>query len=130
MSKPNPISVHPDSKAQKQQIVAQARKHDESVSEYCLMAIEQRIAQETEAERVDELELETRLEDLKKGITQDIAAATDIDPRQEDCYEVALWELLAHGYSPERRRKAMEKAPDKFEEQFENIVEKELGDEQ
>lgn len=94
------------------------------------MAIEQRIARETQDERFDDLEGETRLEELKTATIQDIAAATEIDTRQRDCYEVALWELLADEYSSERRRRAIEKAPDKLDEQFESIAEKELGEEQ
>lgn len=130
MSETPHISIYPDSQAQKQRIESLADKHNMSVSEYCLMAIERQNAQESEAERVDEMDIETRLEDLKTSITQDIEAVMDIDLRQEDCYEVALWELLAHGYSPERRRKAMEKAPDTLDKQFESIAEKELGGEQ
>ena len=94
------------------------------------MAIERQNALEAEAERIDDLDLESRLDDLRTAITEDITAAMDIDTRQENCYEVALWELLAHDHSPERRRKAMEKAPDTLDEQFESIAEKELGGEQ
>ena len=94
------------------------------------MAIEKQNARDADAERVDDMDVENRLNGLKTAITQDIEAAMDIDSQQEDCYEVALWELLAHGYSPEKRRKAMEKAPETLDEQFESIAEKELGGEQ
>ena len=128
MSDLPPISVHPDSKAQVQQIRTQAEKHDESVSEYCLMAIEQRIDRETEAERLDELDIETQLDDLKTAITTDIAAATDLTIDQGPYYEVALWDLLASEYSSEERRQAMQKAPNKVNEQLEKLSEKESGD--
>jgi len=130
MSDLYPISVHPDSKAQKQQIEAQAEKHDESVSEYCLMAIEQRVAREMEAERLDDLEITTQLKDLKTAVTADIAAATDVSINQEPYYEVALWDLLASEFSSEERRQAMQKAPDKVNEQLEKLAEKESGDDQ
>lgn len=94
------------------------------------MAIEQRIARETEAERLDDFAIEARLENLKTAITTDIEAATDINTQQEYCYEVALWELLADGYASDRRRQAMQKAPDKLDEQLEKLAEKESGEEQ
>lgn len=128
MSELNPISVHPDSKAQKQQIRSQARKHDESVSEYCLKAIEYRLAREMESERLDELEIEPRLEDLKTSITQEIAAAMDTSTHQELCYEVAVWKLLGNDYSRESRHQAMKGAPDLLEKDLERMAEKEGGE--
>lgn len=128
MSDLPPISVHPDSKAQVQQIKAQARKHDESVSEYCLMAIEQRIARETEAERLDELDIETQLEDLQAAIIGDIRNATDIDTEQEFYYEIALWKLLGTDHSSETRRQAISGAPDQLDTDLERLAAKEGGD--
>lgn len=128
MSEINPISVHPDSKAQKEEIRTQARKHDESVSEYCLRAIEQRLVREAESERLDELEIEPRLEGLKSSIIEDIDAAMDVSTHQESCYEVALWKLLGNDYSRESRRQAMEGAPDLLDEDLERMAEKEGGD--
>jgi len=112
MSKPNPISVHPDSEAQKQQIVSQARKQDESISEYLLTAVEQRMARETEAERVDELEIDSQLDELKERITQGVSTATDVDTHQEPLYGIALWELLAGEHSEEKRQQAIQDAHD------------------
>jgi hypothetical protein len=128
MSNLPPISVHPDSEAQVQQIKAQARKHDESVSEYCLMAIEQRIARETEAERLDELNIGTRLDDLQTAIIEDIQDATDIETEQELCYEIALWKLFGTDHSREMRRQAMEEAPDQLDKDLERLAAKEGGD--
>ena len=128
MSDLNPISVHPDSKDQKEQIRTQAHENDESVSEYCLRAIEQRLAREMESERIDEVEIESRLEFLKSSITEDITAATDIGTFQESCYEVALWKLLGNEYSRESRRQAMKGAPELLDEDLERMAEKEGGD--
>lgn len=128
MSDVNPISVHPDSAAQKQQIVSQARKHDQSVSEYCLMAIEQRIARETEAERLDDLDIDSQLDELKRDVTEDIAAAIEVNTQQEVLYEIALWDLLSSDYSEEECREAIANAPDKLDRELENMAEKMDGD--
>jgi len=128
MSDVNPISVHPDNAAQKQQIVSQARKQDQSVSEYCLMAIEQRIARETEDERLDELDVDSRLDELKTDITEDIAAAMDVSTHQEDLYEIALWDLLSSDYSEEECREAVANAPDKLDRELEKMAEKTDGE--
>jgi len=128
MSEPTPISIYPDNAAQRQQIVSQARKHDESISEYCLMAIEQRIAREAEAERLDDLDLHAELDDLKTGLTADIEAAMAVDTRQERFYEVALWSLLGNDFSSEERREAMQDAPDKLEHVLEMLAAEEEAD--
>lgn len=128
MSDVNPISVHPDSAAQKQQIVSQARKHDQSVSEYCLMAIEQRIARETEAERLDDLDIDSQLDDLKTDITAEISTATDIDTRQESLYGIALWELLGSEHSQEERSQAVKEAAGTLEDDLANLAAKDEGD--
>lgn len=128
MSDVNPISVHPDSGAQKQQIVAQARKHDESVSEYCLTAIERRIARETEDERLEDLDIDSRLDELKADITEDIAAATEVGTQQEALYEIALWDLLSSDYSEEECREAIANAPDKLDRELEKMAEKSDGE--
>lgn len=128
MSRPNPISVHPDSKAQKQQIVSQARKQDESVSEYLLRAGEQRMARESEDEFVEELEIESRLDELKADFTEDIASAGDVSTQQESLYGIALWELLSSEYSEEDCREAIAEAPDKFDREMERVAETEGGD--
>jgi len=128
MSEPTPISIYPDNAAQRQQIVSQARKHDESISEYCLMAIEQRIAREAESERLDDLDLHAELDDLKTGLTADIEAAMAVDTRQERFYEVALWSLLGNDFSSEERREAMQDAPDKLEHVLEMLAAEEEAD--
>lgn len=128
MSNPNPISVHPDSAAQKQQIISQARKHDESVSEYCLMAIEQRIARETEAERIDDLDIESQLNELKSTVTSEVAAVTELDTRQEASYGTALWNLLGSDYSEKERKQAVSDAVETLENDVENLAEKKGGE--
>lgn len=128
MSDLTPISVHPDSAEQKQQIIAQAHKQDESVSEYCLLAIERRIAEETEGERLDDLDVDSPLEELKETIAADVAAATDVDMRQDPLYGIALWNLLAKERSEEERRQALKEAPDKLSRELENITDKEWGE--
>jgi len=128
MSNPNPISAHPDSEAQKQQIITQARKQDESVSEFLLTAAEQRMARETEAEFVEELEIESRLDELKTDFTEDIASAGDLSTQQEPLYGIALWELLSSEYSEEACREAIAEAPDKFDRELERMTETEGGE--
>lgn len=129
MSETTRITIYPDNEAQKQRIEAQAEKHDESVSAYCLMAIEQRIAREAESERLDELDLDSQLEHLQAEMIENIEAATDIDTRQEFCYGIALWELLGNDYSRNKRRQAISGAPDRLDDDLERLAEKEGGDE-
>ena len=129
MSETIRITIYPDNEAQKHRIEAQAEKHDQSVSEYCLLAIEQRIAREAESERLDDLDLDSELDKLKATITEDIEAATEIETRQEFCYEIALWELLGNDYSREERRQAMAQAPDRLDDDLERLANKEGGDE-
>jgi hypothetical protein len=129
MSETTHISIYPDNKAQKQRIESQAEKHEQSVSEYCLVAIEQRIAREAESERLDDLDLDSELGELKATILEDIQAATGIETRQEFCYEIALWELLGNDYSREKRRQAMSQAPDRLDDDLERLANKEGGDE-
>jgi len=128
MSETTHISIYPDNEAQKQRIESQAEKHDKSVSEYCLQAIEQRIAREAESERLDNLELDSELDELKATILKDIEAATDIETRQEFCYEIALWELLGNEYSREKRRQAMSRAPDRMADDLKRLAKKEGAD--
>jgi len=128
MSDVNPISVHPDSAAQKQQIVSQARKHDESVSEYCLTAIEQRIARETEDERLNDLDIDSRLDELKTDITTEVSTAIDVDTRQESLYGIALWELLGSNQFEEERSQAVKEAAGTLEEDLANLAEKDGSD--
>ncbi|MBX0288530.1 hypothetical protein EGH22_19555 [Halomicroarcula sp. F28] len=128
MSETPHISIYPDNIAQKQRIEAQADKHDTSVSEYCLMAIEQQIAREAEAERIDDLDIESRLDELQTDITAEVSTATDINTQQESLYGIALWELLGSEFSGKERTQALKKAPATLEEELEGLAEKEGGD--
>jgi hypothetical protein len=129
MSETTRITIYPDNDAQKQRIEAQAEQHGQSVSEYCLLAIEQRIAREAESERLDDLDLDSELDELKATIVKDIEAATEIETRQEVCYEIAIWELLGNDHSREERRQAMAQAPDRLDDDLERLANKEGGDE-
>jgi hypothetical protein len=113
---------------QKQQIVTQAKKQDENVSEFCLKAVEQRLARELQDQRVNELGLGTEFEQLTETITSEVEGVTDVETRQELYYSVALWELVSSEYPAEKRAKAMEKAPQKLAENTANLREKEAGD--
>lgn len=117
------------SREQKQQIVTQAKKQDENLSEFCLKAVEQRLARELQDQRASELGLDTEFEQLTETITSEVAAVTDIETRQELYYSVALWELISSEYPSEKRSKAMETAPQKLEQNIANLREKE-GDTQ
>jgi hypothetical protein len=128
MSDTTHISIYPDNEAQKQRIEAQARKHNKSVSEYCLMAIEQQIAREAEAERLDELNIESQLDELKETITTDISEATAVTSQQECYYEVALWELFGNGYPQEDRLEAMEGAPEQLKQDLAKMADKKDGE--
>jgi len=112
---------------QKQQIVTQAKKQGENLSEFCLKAVEQRLARELQDQRVDELGFGTEFEQLTETITSEVEAVTDIETRQELYYSVALWELISSEYPSEKRAKAMEKAPQKLTQNIANLREKEAG---
>ena len=129
MSERPHISIYPDNEAQKRRIEAQARKHNESISEYCLRVIEQGIAREAEAERLEDVALESRLDELKATISADISAVTEISTKQECCYEIALWELCAREYSQEERQQALQGAPEKLEDDLAKVADKDGGDE-
>lgn len=124
MSKDSRITLHATAD-QKSRIESQADKNGESVSEFCLKAAEQRIARERQDEREAELDLDTRLEQLKEEFVTDVESAVDPTTRQERLYEIALWELLSNDFSQEEQVEALERAPDKLEQGLEKLEEKE-----
>jgi hypothetical protein len=124
MGNANPISLYPENPAQREQIVAQATKQDETVSEYCLKAAKQRLARELQDQdddlvvtsavdqRTDSHTLSVQFEALATDVTEEVARATDVDTQPELVYTVALWELLAGEFSNEQRASALAAAPD------------------
>lgn len=114
---------------QKQQIVHQAKKQDEDISEFVLKAAEQRISREVQTERVAELGIDSQLQQMADAVRSEIASATDIDTQQEFYYEIALWELISREYTAEECATAMNTAPDKAAEGIEELRNK-AGDEQ
>jgi len=128
MSDPSPISIYPDNAAQRQLIVSWAEKNDESVSEFCLRAIEERLARDTESEDTDDLDVDEPLDDLKAEFLADLESATEADINGQFYPEIALWLLLGNEYSSEERRQAMKEAPDTMREKLAAITEKEEGD--
>lgn len=110
---------------QRTQIVKQAHKADEDISEYILKAAEERISRELQQQRADELGLGSELDDIADAVTPAVTGATEIDTTQELYYSVALWDLISAEFSAGRRAAAMEAAPEKMREQVENIRNKE-----
>ncbi|MDS0261912.1 hypothetical protein NDI56_21125 [Haloarcula sp. S1CR25-12] len=129
MSDPNPISIYPDNAAQRQLIVSWAQKNDESVSEFCRKAIEERLARDTESEAPNELDVDEPMDDLKTEFLADLEEATEVDIHEQFYPEVALWLLLSNDYSGEERRQAMKEAPDTMREKLAALTENEEGDE-
>ena len=105
----------------KKQIVTQAEKNDETVTQFVLKAAEQRISRELQEQRANELGVADELQDLADSVTGEVSAATDIDTDQELCHTVALWELISSKYDADTRAAAMEEAPEKLEEQVAKV---------
>lgn len=124
MGNANPISLYPENSAQREQIVAQANKQDETVSEYCLKAAKQRLARELQDQdddlvvtsavdqRADSHTLSVQFEALATDVTEEVARATDVDTQPELVYTIALWELLGGEFSNEQRASALAAAPE------------------
>jgi len=113
------------SEEERKQIVRQAQKVDEDLSEYILKATEQRIARELQDQRAEELSLEPELEQVAESVTEQVSKAADIETTEELVYEVALWDLISTDYSSEERAIAMDEATDKLQEEVDNVRNKE-----
>ena len=92
------------------------------------MAIERQNALEAETERIDDMDLESRLDELRTAITADISSATEISTQQESLYGIALWNLLGSAHSEEERLDALKQAPATLDEELEGLTQKEAGD--
>jgi hypothetical protein len=117
MSDAQPISLYPESPLQREQIIEQANKQGENISEYCLEATRQRIIREQQDSHGTGTDLAAQLEALADDVTAEIAAVTDADTPGELVYLVALWELVSSEYPREERAKAIEQAPDILHQQ-------------
>jgi Na+/phosphate symporter len=113
---------------ERKQIVRQAQKADEDLSEYIRKATEQRIARELQDQRTEELSLASELEQVADEVTAVVSKAADIETTEELAYEVALWDLISTEYPSEKRAVAMEEATEKLQEEVENVRNK--GDEE
>ncbi|MFB9812644.1 hypothetical protein [Haloarcula sebkhae] len=113
------------SEEERDQIVRQARKVDEGLSEYILKATEQRIARELQDQRATELGVQPELEQIAESVTEEVSKAADIETTEELAYEVALWDLVSTDYPSEERAIAMEEAADKLQEEVANVRNKE-----
>jgi hypothetical protein len=116
------IRLNPE---QGEQVVKQAQKADEKLSEYVLKATEQRIDRELKEQRANELNLESELDDLANIVAAEVDGATDIDTDQELFYSVALWDLISSEFPADKRAAAMEGASEKVQEEVESIRNKE-----
>ncbi|EMA14615.1 MULTISPECIES: hypothetical protein [Haloarcula] len=116
------IRLNPE---QGEQVVKQAQKADEKLSEYVLKATEQRIDRELKEQRANELNLESELDDLADIVAAEVDGATDIDTDQELFYSVALWDLISSEFPADKRAAAMEGASEKVQEEVESIRNKE-----
>lgn len=123
MANNNIISLYP-SDEQREQIERQADKHDESLSQYCLKAVEQRIAREVRDEKAADTSFEDRVTALVSDVQQDVETVIDPAPEQELLYEIALWELLSSDYSKEDQQEALESAANQFEKELEKLAAK------
>ena len=112
MSDAQPISLYPETPLQREQIIEQANKQDENISEYCLEATRQRIIRERQGIQGTGMDLAAQLEALADDVTAEIAAVTDAETPGELVYLVALWELVSSEYPNEECAQAMEQAPD------------------
>ena len=112
MSDAQPISLYPESPLQREQIIEQANKQGENISEYCLEATRQRIIRERQGIQGTGIDLAAQLEALADDVTAEIAAVTDAETPGELVYLVALWELVSSEYPSEERAQAMDQAPD------------------
>ncbi|EMA25709.1 plasmid mobilization protein [Haloarcula argentinensis] len=110
---------------QRKEIVKQANKAGEGVSEYILKATERRISRELQEQRAGELNLGSELEYIADAVVEDVEEATNVDTDQELFYSVALWDLISSEFPAERRATAMEEATGKLEEEVERIRNKE-----
>jgi hypothetical protein len=112
MSDAQPISLYPETPLQREQIIEQANKQDENISEYCLEATRQRIIRERQGIQGTGMDLAAQIEALADDVTAEIAAVTDAETPGELVYLVALWELVSSEYPNEECAQAMEQAPD------------------
>jgi len=110
---------------QRKEIVKQANKTGEGVSEYILKATEQRISRELQEQRAGELNLGSELDYIADAVVEDVEEATNVDTEQELFYSVALWDLISSEFPADKRATAMEEATDKLEEEVETIRNKE-----
>ena len=112
MSDAQPISLYPETPLQREQIIEQANKQDENISEYCLEATRQRIIRERQGIQGTGMDLAAQIEALADDVTAEIAAVIDAETPGELVYLVALWELVSSEYPNEECAQAMEQAPD------------------
>jgi len=112
MGDTQPISLYPESPLQREQIVEQANKQGENISEYCLEATRQRIIREQQGIHGTGMNLAAQLEALANDVTAEIDAVTDAETPGELVYLVALWELVSSEYPSEERAQAIDQAPE------------------
>lgn len=112
MSDAQPISLYPESPLQREQIVEQANKQGENISEYCLEATRQRIIRERQGIQGTGMDLAAQLEALTSDVTAEIATVTGAETPGELVYLVALWELVSSEYPSEERAQAIGQAPE------------------
>jgi len=112
MGNTQPISLYPESPPQREQIVEQANKQGENISEYCLEATRQRIIREQQGIHGTGMNLAAQLEALANDVTAEIDAVTDAETPGELVYLVALWELVSSEYPSEERAQAIDQAPE------------------
>lgn len=110
VSNAKPISVYPDTPIQREQIIEQANKQGEDISEYCLKATRQRLARERQGYPGSGTGLAAQMEDLADEVAAEIAAVANPERPREMAYLIALWELLASDYPSDERAEAMDQA--------------------
>lgn len=100
---------------QKDRIEQRAQQCGVSVSEYCLEAVEQRIARELQQKRMSDIGIEDRIDELNEELNNRTTRICGGSTDQERLYGTALWELLSDEFSREARKESMKSASNKLD---------------
>ncbi|MFC6977026.1 hypothetical protein ACFQL1_23650 [Halomicroarcula sp. GCM10025709] len=109
---------------QKDRIEERADECGVSVSEYCLEAVEQRIARELQQKRMSDLGIEDQINDITQKLNTRATRVFGGSTEQEQLYGIALWELLGDEFSKEARKESMESASERLDKGVEKLKNK------
>ncbi|MFC7078333.1 plasmid mobilization protein [Haloarcula halophila] len=109
---------------QKEQIEQRAQQCGVSVSEYCLEAVEQRIARELQQKRMSDIGVENRIDEINEELNNRADRIFGGSTDQEQLYGIALWELLSGEFSRETRKESMKSASNKLDKGIKKLQKK------